>query len=158
MPGLRPATLFKLRLWNRCFPMNFAKFLRTPFHTNSSSGCFCRVFLKFSQISQGSLFNIVAVLRLWPWDFPVKFAKFLRTAILKNICQRLLLNISKRRLQVFSYEFCELFKNIYFKKHIQTDGSKTPVRQFLFNKVASLMVWRSLTVLEKDYLAQLFFC
>ena len=29
--GLRPATLFKKRLWHRCFPMNFAKFLRTPF-------------------------------------------------------------------------------------------------------------------------------
>ena len=29
--GLRPATLLKKRLWHRCFPMNFAKFLRTPF-------------------------------------------------------------------------------------------------------------------------------
>ena len=36
--GLMPATLFKKRLatllkerlWNRCFPVNFAKFLRTP--------------------------------------------------------------------------------------------------------------------------------
>ena len=25
----RPATLFKKRLWHRCFPVNFAKFLRT---------------------------------------------------------------------------------------------------------------------------------
>ena len=29
--GLRPATLLKKRLWNRCFPVNFTKFLRTPF-------------------------------------------------------------------------------------------------------------------------------
>ena len=28
--GLRPATLFKLRLWHRCFPVNFAKFFVTP--------------------------------------------------------------------------------------------------------------------------------
>ena len=28
-----PATLFKKRLWHRCFPVNFAKFLRTPFLT-----------------------------------------------------------------------------------------------------------------------------
>ena len=28
-----PATLLKKRLWHRCFPMNFAKFLRTPFFT-----------------------------------------------------------------------------------------------------------------------------
>ena len=31
--GLRPATLLKRRLWHRCFPVNFAKFLRTPFIT-----------------------------------------------------------------------------------------------------------------------------
>ena len=29
--GLRPATLLKKRLWHRCFPVNFAKFLKTPF-------------------------------------------------------------------------------------------------------------------------------
>ena len=28
---LRPVTLFKKRLWYRYFPVNFAKFLRTPF-------------------------------------------------------------------------------------------------------------------------------
>ena len=28
---LRPATLLKKRLWHRCFLVNFAKFLRTPF-------------------------------------------------------------------------------------------------------------------------------
>ena len=34
--GLRPATLLKKRLWHRCFPMNFAKFLRTIFLQNTS--------------------------------------------------------------------------------------------------------------------------
>ena len=34
--GLRPATLLKKRLWHRCFPVNFAKFLRTPFSQNTS--------------------------------------------------------------------------------------------------------------------------
>ena len=29
--GLRPATLLKKRLWHKCFPVNFVKFLRTPF-------------------------------------------------------------------------------------------------------------------------------
>ena len=44
--GLGPATLFKKRLWHRCFPVNFMKFLRTPFsiehwwciHQNSALG------------------------------------------------------------------------------------------------------------------------
>ena len=31
--GLRPATLLKKRLWHRHFPVNFVKFLRTPFFT-----------------------------------------------------------------------------------------------------------------------------
>ena len=30
--GLRPATLLKKRLWHRCFPVNFVKFLRTFLH------------------------------------------------------------------------------------------------------------------------------
>ena len=34
--GLRYATLLKKRLWYRCFPVNFAKFLRTSFAQNTS--------------------------------------------------------------------------------------------------------------------------
>ena len=30
------ATILKKRLWHRCFPVNFAKFLRTPFLQNTS--------------------------------------------------------------------------------------------------------------------------
>ena len=33
LQALRPATLLKTRLQHRCFPMKFAKFLRTPFFT-----------------------------------------------------------------------------------------------------------------------------
>ena len=29
--GLRPATLLKKKLWHKSFPVNFMKFLRTPF-------------------------------------------------------------------------------------------------------------------------------
>ena len=32
----RPTTLLKKRLWHRCFPVNFAKFLRTTFSQNTS--------------------------------------------------------------------------------------------------------------------------
>ena len=31
--ALRHATLLKKRLWHECFPVNFVKFLRTPFYT-----------------------------------------------------------------------------------------------------------------------------
>ena len=33
--GLRPTTLLRKRFWHRCFPVNFAKFLRAPFLQNS---------------------------------------------------------------------------------------------------------------------------
>ena len=38
--GLRSATLLRKRLWHRCFPVNFAKFIRSPFLQNTSRGCF----------------------------------------------------------------------------------------------------------------------
>ena len=38
--GLSLATLLKRKLWHRCFPVNFAKFLRIPFLQNTSSDCF----------------------------------------------------------------------------------------------------------------------
>ena len=34
--GLKPATLLKERLWHRCFPVNFGKFLRKSFLQNTS--------------------------------------------------------------------------------------------------------------------------
>ena len=40
LKNFRPATLLKKRLWHRCFPVNFAKFLRIPFLQNTSDGCF----------------------------------------------------------------------------------------------------------------------
>ena len=45
--GLGPSTLFKKSLWHRCFPVNFEKFLKTPFLQNTSG----RLFLTF----EGSL-------------------------------------------------------------------------------------------------------
>ena len=39
--GLRSATLWKKRLQRRCFPVNFAKVLRTPFLQNIPNDCFC---------------------------------------------------------------------------------------------------------------------
>ena len=44
------ATLLKKRLWHRCFPVDFAKFLRTPFLQNTLRDCFCAyTFLVFNK-------------------------------------------------------------------------------------------------------------
>ena len=38
--GLKAYDFIKKRLRHRCFPVKFAKFLRTPFLHNTSGGCF----------------------------------------------------------------------------------------------------------------------
>ena len=38
--GFRSANLLKKGPWHTCFPVNFVKFLRTPFSQNTSGGCF----------------------------------------------------------------------------------------------------------------------
>ena len=43
---LSPATLSKQRLLHRCFPVNFAKFLRTPFLQNTSVRLLLKNFVK----------------------------------------------------------------------------------------------------------------
>ena len=47
--GLMPATLLKKRLWRRCFPVNFVKFLRTSFWQNTSG----RLLLSFIEKING---------------------------------------------------------------------------------------------------------
>ena len=39
------ATLLKKRLWHRCFPVNFAKFLRAPFLQNTSRRLLLQILL-----------------------------------------------------------------------------------------------------------------
>ena len=48
--GLRPPILAKERLWRRCFPLNFAKFPRTPPVAASVRGAF--------------LFNIISIKKI----------------------------------------------------------------------------------------------
>ena len=38
---LRPVILFKKCLWHRCSPVNFGKFLRTPFYRKPPDNSFC---------------------------------------------------------------------------------------------------------------------
>ena len=45
--GLKPVTLLKMRLWHSCFPVNFLKFLRTPFYIEYLRWLLLRVVLSF---------------------------------------------------------------------------------------------------------------
>ena len=50
----RPSTLFKKRIWRRCFPVNLVKFLRTLFYRAPLDDCF----LGFSKKKNSKLPNV----------------------------------------------------------------------------------------------------
>ena len=60
--GLRPVTLLKKKLWHRCYPVNFAKFLKTPFLQNTSG----RLLLKIN--IRRSLLQNMQTIRNWVHD------------------------------------------------------------------------------------------
>ena len=70
----------------------------------------------------------------------MKFGYLLRTIILKNICERLLLNFIQKETptQCFPREFCELVKNTYFVEDLWTAGSDAPVRGRYLIKLQAL--------------------
>ena len=74
---LRPATLLKKRLWHRCSPVNFVKFLRTHFLQNTSGPLLLELCFNSSSIyfQKPQVFIRKDVLR--------SFAKFTR----KYLCQ-----------------------------------------------------------------------
>ena len=47
---------FPVNTWHICFPVNFAKFLRTPFLWNTSGGCFW-VYMTSSCMIKNDKFN-----------------------------------------------------------------------------------------------------
>ena len=53
----------KKRLWHRCFPVNFAKFLKTPFSQNTSG----RLLLKFNSFTLQPVFERVVLLTANLW-------------------------------------------------------------------------------------------
>ena len=86
---LQPATLLKNRLWHRCFPVNFKKFLRTPFfieHLWTTASVFCGgTVLCLSKAAAGRF---------------------------SHPCLRHVASLAVT--QVFYFEFCEIFQNTLF--------------------------------------------
>ena len=66
---LRPATLFKKRLWHSCFPVSFAKFLRTPFFTKPLQW----LLLAFARIESSYSDTVCKKSIAWTWICLVSF-------------------------------------------------------------------------------------
>ena len=123
---MRPTTLLNKRLWHRCFPINFVKFLRTPFLQNTSGRLLLHVLKKYllCTLSRSSLVQTCHYYLLYYFEvkkqkqsfankistynaikkrlqhrcFPGKFANFLRTHFSTEQLRWLLLNKSRRSL------------------------------------------------------------
>ena len=105
----------KKRLWHNCFPVNFAKFLKTPFLQNTSGRLL--LFLAF-QKQAPEVFYEKCILEhfakftgehLW-------FAKFSKTPFLQNTSGRLLLAFSCNvtKMGVLSTVFGKPQMNIHY--------------------------------------------
>ena len=89
-----PATLLKKRFWHRCFPVNFAKFLRIPFLQNTSA----RLLLYWTQLF--CLFSDQIMLLFSTLCRSSYWRCFIKKGVLKNftkftgkqLCQSLFLN------------------------------------------------------------------
>ena len=81
---LRPATLLENRLWHRCFPVKFAKFLRTAFLTEPLQWLLLRAAKCVSMPHLSTIQNTSNSLA----------KAHLRTPFLQNSSQRLLSNVS----------------------------------------------------------------
>ena len=72
--GLSPATLLKKRLWHRCFPVNFAGFLRTPFlHITSVRLLLGRIKCTWQNLL---CMWLVSKCMMFTWDMEIKFLSF----------------------------------------------------------------------------------
>ena len=145
--------------------MNHAKILSVEYVSIRSSHRICsvkKVVLKnFANFTGKNLCWSLFLIKL-QFQGPATLLKKTSTKVLPcEICEpfksnyfeeHLWMSTSKLYLKkesniVFSCKFSELFKNNYLVKDLQTAGSETAVWGSLFNKTASLMAWRSLTVL-----------
>ena len=98
--SLRPATLLKKRLWHLCFSVSFAKFLRTTFLLVAASEP-----VRLSSINTIFSFKKVFVATKIQKQPPQVFCK--RSFIIRK-----------------TFQYCEVFKNTYFEKHLWAGASE----------------------------------
>ena len=125
----RTATLLKKRLWYRCFPVNFAKFLRTPFLQNTSG----RLLLTLITITK-----FIKKPRNWRVHFTANAIKKInwltKFKVLSTLEAKHLIHQLNEALMIFIFRSNQWRCSEKFRKFHR----KTTVLESLFNKVAGL--------------------
>ena len=98
---LKLATLLKKRLWHRCFPVNFAKLLGTPFFQNISGSCFC---------------NKIWLWGRWNNSIKTKMVLFLSRVFLITNVLKVVYLLSKMRLSITVGLFLQFSERFWSSK------------------------------------------
>ena len=117
--GLNVCNSIKKRLQHSCFPVKLAKFLKTPFFTEECQWLllmFNSCFQRSLEQKPGWLSAINTRFRWKKYLHPWKSRSSHRKCSVKEGLQR--------PAQVLSCEYCKIFKNTYFEKHLWTAASE----------------------------------
>ena len=138
--GLRPETLFKKRLWNIYFTVNFATFLRTPFLKNTVRGYFClaskSLSYAFALLLKRKVFN-PSYSTIQNAHIKPKYQINCRDYLHGKICFYFIVSIYTR-----SHIFKSTRRDMFCKKDFLTNFTKFTEKHLcqspLFNKVSVL--------------------
>ena len=112
--GVRPATLLKKRLWHRCFPVNFAKFLRTSFIIDHLWSLLLSLYINCWITSRQESFNedsIACSVKHQLWNLRVKSLSCVRV---KGFTYVVVLQISRLNLCSMIWYWCSVCVKKYF--------------------------------------------
>ena len=124
--GLKASNSIKKRLQHNCFPV---KSVRTPLFTGELQWWLLSFNSSFQRSAKETPMRLLAIntrfslIQLKKYFLPRKSRSSYRRCSVKEGVQG--------AAQVFSCEYCEIFKNIYFEKHLWTVASEN---QHLSNK------------------------
>ena len=107
--GLRPATLLKKRIWHRCFPVNFAKFLRTLILKNSCKRLLLVAGWYLLLLTYLVYINISVACKFWRYSY------HLRRSRVRNFIISVAISFCFFCLRFFIY-ICSGFDGVKFTK------------------------------------------
>ena len=117
--GLKVCNSIKKRLQHSCLPVKLAKFLKIPFFTEEFRWLLLTFNSCFHRSSEQKQAWLSAINTRFSWK---KYLLPRKPISSQSRCS--LKEGRQRPAQVFSCEYCKIFKNNYFEKHLWTAASQ----------------------------------
>ena len=136
--------LLKKSLWHRCFPMNFAKFLRTTFLQNTPDDCFC--FILFHAVrTETFIINEIAFIKFYKtfeWKIDSVSIFVIQLLNWKKISKLDSLEWKSNELVTFKWKSSELDSYEWKWETSHFWMKKELIRQFSIKKWQTGQFWR----------------